>query len=100
MSEMAHEVEQEILSSISRAALVFYVDGRWRPFADDSPESRVTRPDERTTVQFNSFPESEPYAEYRGPHGRWWVHIGADDGLPIGPPTFSPSADTTSSRVS
>lgn len=93
------EDARHVRDTIARAALVFYEDGRWRPFAENSPESRVTSPEAATTVQFNSVPGRPPHAEYRGPFGRWWVRIDPSDGQPIEEPVFAPSADATSRRV-
>jgi hypothetical protein len=79
------------------AAYVFYRDGRWSPFASDSPESRVTRPDDSTHVQFNNVPGRIPHAEYRGPHGRWWVRIDPASGMPIDEPVRVALFDASSS---
>ena len=89
-----------VAEAVRSAALVFYREGEWPAFADDSPESRVTKPDELTHVQFNHIPGRRPHAEYRGPMGRWWVAIDAATGMPSDRPIFVPQVDASSSRVS
>ncbi len=86
---------ENVLEAIRMAAYVFYRDGQWKPFAVDSPESRVTKPDDATHVQFNHLPGRRPHAEYRGPHGRWWVRIDPSSGMPLDEPVFVPTADTS-----
>ncbi len=81
---------QAVVSAVRQAALVFYVDGFWKPFPDDSPESRLTKPDDDTHVQFNHVPGRPPHAEYRGPLGRWWVRIDPLSGMPVEDPRFVP----------
>ena len=93
------EAARSVRRTVERAAYVFYVDGRWRPFPDDGPESRVTKPDDTTYVQFNSIPGGRPHAEYRGPFGRWWVRIDPESGMPVGEPSWVPSADASSGMV-
>jgi hypothetical protein len=88
-----------VADAIRSAALVFYREGEWSPFPDDSPESRLTKPDEQTHVQFNHIPGRRPHAEYRGPRGRWWVAIDAATGMPSDTPIFVPSVDASSSSV-
>jgi hypothetical protein len=90
---------QCVVDAVERAALVFYVDGSWSPFSGSVPESRVTRPDEATTVQFNSMPGRRPHAEYRGPLGRWWVPIDPSSGFPDDEPTFVRDVDSSSRLV-
>lgn len=80
-----------VVSAVRQAALVFYVDGVWKPFPIDSPESRVTKPAVDTHVQFNHLPGRPPHAEYRGPLGRWWVRIDAGNGMPCDEPMFVPN---------
>jgi len=77
-----------VVAAVRQAALVFYVDGAWKPFPVDSPESRVTKPSGDTHVQFNHLPGRPPHAEYRGPLGRWWVRIDARSGMPVEEPRF------------
>ena len=86
-----------VVSAVRQAALVFYVDGVWKPFPVDSPESRVTKPSVDTHVQFNHLPGRPPHAEYRGPLGRWWVRIDAASGMPIEEPQFVPNRSELSS---
>ena len=86
MRDEAGEQAGRVLEAIEWSARVFYVDDRWRPFPEDSPESRVTSPDVGTMIQFNSLPGRPPHAEYRGPLGRWWVRIDPETGLPSGEP--------------
>ncbi|HQR40697.1 MAG TPA: hypothetical protein PLF26_20110 [Blastocatellia bacterium] len=88
-----------VIETVRRAALVFYAEDRWKPFPADSPESRVTKPDAGTHVQFNHLPGRHPHAEYRGPLGRWWVRIDPASGMPTETPTFVPSAGATSSAI-
>ena len=90
---------ERVKSTIERAAYVFYLEGRWRPFDTGSPESRVTKPDDETHVQFNHIPGRLPHAEYRGPLGRWWVRIDPSDGMPVAEPVYVPTADVTSYLV-
>ena len=80
-----------VVAAVRQAALVFYVDGTWKPFPLDSPESRITKPAADTHVQFNHLPGRPPHAEYRGPLGRWWVRIDARSGMPVEDPQFVPS---------
>ena len=94
------EAAEMVVRAVERAACVFYVDGAWRPFPADSPESRVTKTDVFTHVQFNHLPGRRPHAEYRGPYGRWWVPIDPKTGLPAGDPVYAPAADASSSLVS
>ena len=96
----AYSDAENVLEAIRMSAYVFYRDGRWRPFADDSPESRVTKPDDDTHVQFNHIPGRRPHAEYRGPHGRWWVRIDPESGMPVESPVFVPAVDASSSAGS
>jgi hypothetical protein len=42
---------EKVLETIEWSAHVFYVEGEWKPFPEDTPESRVTSPDEGVTVQ-------------------------------------------------
>lgn len=93
------EDAESVLRAVERSALVFYEHDRWRPFDDTSPESRVTKPDERTHVQFNHMPGRPPHAEYRGPLGRWWVRIDGETGMPSGEPVEVTSTDSSSSMV-
>jgi hypothetical protein len=93
------DATSDVLEAVRSAAYVFYRDGRWHPFADDSPESRVTKPDATTHVQFNSLPGRPAHAEYRGPHGRWWVRIDAETGMPVDGPIHVPVADATSRSI-
>lgn len=79
-----------VVACVRRAARVFSVDGVWTPFPEDSPESRLTKPDPDTHVQFNHLPGRPPHAEYRGPLGRWWVRISPADGMPVDDPIFVP----------
>lgn len=88
-----------VLDAVRMAAQVFYRDGRWSPFDGASPESRVTKPDVDTHVQFNNVPGSRPHAEYRGPYGRWWVRIDPSSGEPIDAPVRVTPADATSRSV-
>jgi hypothetical protein len=64
-AETQDEAAADVLDAVRSAAFVFYADGHWRPFADDTPESRVTKPSDTTHVQFNSLPGRPPHAEYR-----------------------------------
>ena len=86
-----------VVAAVRQAALVFYVDGVWKPFPVDSPESRVTKPSVDTHVQFNHLPGRPPHAEYRGPLGRWWVRIDAGSGMPVEEPQFVPNRTEMSS---
>jgi hypothetical protein len=97
--ETQDEAAADVLDAVRSAAFVFYADGHWRPFADDTPESRVTKPADTTHVQFNSLPGRPPHAEYRGPHGRWWVRIDPETGMPVGGPVFVPPVDSSSRAV-
>lgn len=90
---------REVLDAVRSAAYVFYRDGHWHPFDGDTPESRVTKPDVSTHVQFNSLPGRQPHAEYRGPLGRWWVRIDAETGMPVDGPVHVPVADATSQSI-
>ena len=94
------DAADNVLEAIRMAAYVFYRDGRWSPFSANGPESRVTKPDDDTHVQFNSRPGGRPHAEYRGPHGRWWVRIDPQTGMPVGEPVFVPALDASSSAIS
>jgi hypothetical protein len=96
----SHEDAREVVEAIRSAALVFYREGAWAAFADDSPESRLTKPDALTHVQFNHIPGRRPHAEYRGPRGRWWVAIDAATGMPSDRPIYVPAVDASSSSVS
>ena len=98
-AETIERAASEVLDAVRAAAFVFYVEGRWRPFDADSPESRVTKPADSTHVQFNSLPGRAPHAEYRGPLGRWWVRIDPETGMPLGGPVFVPPVDASSSAV-
>jgi len=89
-----------VLEAVRMAAYVFYREGRWSPFTADSPESRLTKPDVDTHVQFNHIPGRRPHAEYRGPHGRWWVRIDPSSGMPVDEPVFVRTVDAASSSVS
>jgi hypothetical protein len=95
-----HDDSVEVVEAVRSAALVFYREGAWPAFADDSPESRVTKPDALTHVQFNHMPGRRAHAEYRGPRGRWWVAIDATTGMPSDRPVFVPAVDASSSSVS
>lgn len=99
MDETRETIREQIVDSVTRAAQVFYVDGLWRPFDTSSPESRVTKPDPDTHVQFNNVPGRIPHAEYRGPFGRWWVRIDPTSGLPIDDPIYAPSPSASSQLV-
>jgi len=88
-----------VLEAVRMAAYVFYRDGRWSPFDGTSPESRVTKPDIDTHVQFNNVPGSRPHAEYRGPYGRWWVRIDPNSGTPVDDPVRVTPADASSTSI-
>lgn len=90
---------RKVIATIRKAALVFYQEQAWRPFPADSPESRVTKPQPDTHVQFNHLPGRQPHAEYRGPLGRWWVRIDPASGMPTETPTFVPAAGATSTAI-
>ena len=99
MNVQSAELDDEasrILEAVEWAARVFYVDGNWRPFPTEQPESRVTSPDVGITIQFNSLPGRPPHAEYRGPLGRWWVRVDAETGLPTGEPVRAGSTSRAS----
>jgi hypothetical protein len=90
---------RKVRLAIERAAFVFYTLGRWRPFSTDVPESRITKPDDRSQVQFNNQPGRRAHADYRGHYGSWRVEINPEDGMPISDPVEVGTVNESSAWV-